>query len=483
MSVTALNRIRKQLVDVAAFGPGDGVALRQRVEDLCVGPLARRLEAMLDSLQVPADEVLEIDRIEVDCAVYGELEESAVTRIIEAIRTDLAGRIESAGAATETRMRRVLESILGQLTYYLEHGYLPWMASAGAVWQAEAEAALRSVDTRNAMRLRKLLREEKVRARLVGQFGAECAWFLAGKLCATEGEMTFVEDVRIAVQALSCVTSEQRQRDVLEVMLSLLSDATPASMDVIIFKLAEILVSTLSPETTIDGILAGIRSPRLREAIESVRTRSRVDPTIESNRLRPGLHSESRSPKFFEVVQAEEPDFLAAIQSSRRPADPIYVRNAGAVIVAPYLPAFFGRLEVTRNRKILHPSLALVLIHYLVFGTVECLEHEAVLSKILCGIPLEEFVPTRIALPQAFQQEADELLASVIRNWPILKSTSIEGLRTSFLQREGALEPSEDGWMLRMERRAFDVLLDHLPWTISIIRLPWMTETLQTSWT
>jgi hypothetical protein len=481
MSVTALNRIRKQLVDVVAFGPGDGFALRQRVEELCVGPLAQRLEAMLDSLPVAADEVVEIDRIEVDCAVSGELGESVVTRIIEAIRTDLARRIGSAGAATESRVRRALESILNQLIYYLEHGHLPWMASAGAVWQVEAEAALRSVDAGCSMRLRTLLREAKVRARLVEQFGAECAWFLARKLCATEGERTFVEDVRIAAERLWSVTSKPAERDVLEVMLSLLM--TPASMDVMAFKLAEILVTTLPRGTTIDSILAGIRSPRLREAIESVRARRPVGPTIESHPARPGARSESPARAFSEAVQNDQPGVLEAIGPSRRLPDPIYVRNAGAVIVAPYFPAFFGKLELARDGKILDPSLALVLIHYLVFGTADCLEHEAVLSKILCGIPLEDFVRTRVPLPEAFQREADELLESVIRNWSILKSTSIEGLRTSFLQREGALERSEDGWMMRMERKAFDVLLDHLPWTISMIRLPWMTETLRTSWT
>jgi hypothetical protein len=259
----------------------------------------------------------------------------------------------------------------------------------------------------------------------------------------------------------------------------LISDATPASMDVMFSKLAEILVSAFPHETAI----AKIRSSRLRKAIESARTERRLGPTeIKSHPARPGARSETPAPAFSEAVQNDQPGVLEAIEPSRRPPDPIYVRNAGAVIVAPYFPAFFGKLELARDGKILDPSLALVLIHYLVFGTPECLEHEAVLSKILCGIPLEELVRTRVPLPEALQREADELLESVIRNWPILKSTSIGGLRTSFLQREGALERSEDGWMMRMERKAFDVLLDHLPWTISMIRLPWMTETLRTAW-
>ena len=35
---------------------------------------------------------------------------------------------------------------------------------------------------------------------------------------------------------------------------------------------------------------------------------------------------------------------------------------------------------------------------------------------------------------------------------------------------------------LYVERKGVDVLLESLPWTISIIKLPWMQDSLQVEW-
>ena len=53
----------------------------------------------------------------------------------------------------------------------------------------------------------------------------------------------------------------------------------------------------------------------------------------------------------------------------------------------------------------------------------------------------------------------------------------------SFLQRPGWLGRSERGWLLRVEPASFDLLLTSLPWTLSLVKLPWMPQPLHVEWT
>jgi hypothetical protein len=185
---------------------------------------------------------------------------------------------------------------------------------------------------------------------------------------------------------------------------------------------------------------------------------------------------------------SKSPPSLKAKQHQERPArvsrdqDAIYIRNGGLVILAPYLRALFAKVNLLENRTILDVSTALQLTHYLAFGTDECQEWELVLNKILCGAPLNLPFERRPPLSADMKAEGDRLLMAVIANWPALKNTSPAGLRSAFLQRDGAIRHENNSWRLRLSRTPFDVLMDQLPWTISMIQLPWMPELLYTDW-
>lgn len=82
------------------------------------------------------------------------------------------------------------------------------------------------------------------------------------------------------------------------------------------------------------------------------------------------------------------------------------------------------------------------------------------------------------------RMEANALLEAVVRNWPVLKNTSADGLREAFLQRPGQLlwQEAQERWLVRVERRAHDLLLEQLPWTISMVKLGWMEEMVVVEW-
>jgi len=55
-------------------------------------------------------------------------------------------------------------------------------------------------------------------------------------------------------------------------------------------------------------------------------------------------------------------------------------------------------------------------------------------------------------------------------------------LRGNFLARRGRLEPREDDWLLRVEPRSYDLLLEGLPWGIAHVKLPWMPRLMHVEW-
>ncbi len=164
----------------------------------------------------------------------------------------------------------------------------------------------------------------------------------------------------------------------------------------------------------------------------------------------------------------------------------VFVVNAGVVLLHPFLSPFFqqlGLLEKNRFPGKAEQELAVQWLHFLATGSRECPEPELVLPKILCNMPVEYPVSRWFAPDKEQIAEAEKLLASAIAHWSALKSTKPDGLREGFLQRTGKLETRADGsHKLTVERLAQDVLLEQLPWSISMVRLPWMEQFLFVEW-
>ena len=134
----------------------------------------------------------------------------------------------------------------------------------------------------------------------------------------------------------------------------------------------------------------------------------------------------------------------------------------------------FGSPECARR--------AVHLLQFLAGGNTGAAEYELLLNKILCGIDPRDPLETGIVMTESETQLSVELLHGVCRNWPPLHNTSIQGLRESFLCREGRLLFQDDAWSLAVSAKSYDLLLDSLPWKLSLIRLPWMKNLLRVQW-
>ncbi|WP_310425626.1 contractile injection system tape measure protein [Chamaesiphon sp. VAR_48_metabat_135_sub] len=165
---------------------------------------------------------------------------------------------------------------------------------------------------------------------------------------------------------------------------------------------------------------------------------------------------------------------------------PIGVNYAGLILIHPFIGTFFQATGITDTNNSIEPTQlprAATLLHFLATGREEVYEYELGLIKILLGLsPETPLLVGSGSIEEQDRSEAEVVLQSILNYWTVLKSTSVDGLRSSFLQRSGLLRTTEQGWSLHVEHQSFDMLLEHLPWSISIIKLAWMKYPLYTEW-
>ena len=161
----------------------------------------------------------------------------------------------------------------------------------------------------------------------------------------------------------------------------------------------------------------------------------------------------------------------------------IYIENAGLVLLHPFLSLYFEALGVITGDEMLRRERALCLLHYLATGQSKANEYDLALPKILCGLSVYDAITREADISENESIESIALLTSVIIHWSALKNTSPDALRGTFLMRPGKLFLRDDGnWLLHVESNNFDVLIDQLPWGISMIKLPWMKQMLIVEW-
>jgi hypothetical protein len=182
--------------------------------------------------------------------------------------------------------------------------------------------------------------------------------------------------------------------------------------------------------------------------------------------------------------------FRIGAEDDDAPREPIYIGNAGLVLANPFLPHLFGALGLLDRNEAGKPRLrneaaasrAVHLLQYLVDGSTDSPEPHLALNKVMCGMPIAAPVEREIEATDAERETCDMLLRSIVENWPILRNTSIAGLRETFLQREGKLTYGEAGWRLQVQRKTLDVLVDQVPWSIGIVFHAWMPGALHVTW-
>lgn len=191
-------------------------------------------------------------------------------------------------------------------------------------------------------------------------------------------------------------------------------------------------------------------------------------------------------PYVLEVFQNEQsPVVLDEKKGQHTKLADLFVKNVGVVILAPYLLPFFQNLKLVSQRKFSSEEdkeKAIKILCYLATGGFECTEDELSFFKILCGHPLGMPIDINRTLPSHFYQEAESLLESILEHWTVMKGSSSDALRETFLSRGGKLVDQAEYYLLKVENKGVDILLDKIPWTFRTVKLPWMPKSLLVEW-
>ena len=163
----------------------------------------------------------------------------------------------------------------------------------------------------------------------------------------------------------------------------------------------------------------------------------------------------------------------------------LLIENAGLVLLWPFFAFLFEKLELVKDNAFISHEASIrasYILQYLVTGNQKSEEQGMALNKILCNVPNNAPLPPIKELTEPEKELCHELLTTAISRWEVIHNTSIEGFRETFLVRTGKLEWQEDHMTLHVEKKSYDMLLDKIPWSIAVIKLPWMKDAVYVKW-
>lgn len=491
--MTVINRIQKQSVHFTVNAKVDSpLALQQQVSQWCSQTLIPLLEQQLEPYAATGD-VLRIDRLVIELTANSAIPDGALahciaTRVVQAIEQKKTTGNE--GTVVITGRQRTWAALL----FFLQQGYLPWWSTGNRnQFRNSVGDRVKQLSAQEIDLLKEVLSHGTAARRFVDTVPTEILPFLFSAL--TGKTVSAAEEMLAMVAHLaSFAGSEGRRRQFLQLVTSRMAEQLAANRNGgLLSALASLsvflsgrhgasqdvdekarLVSLLAFEFAQCGVDREAATQALHHhtgfPIEEIERKLAQGGGVSSAGQEEGpVVSESRQK---EKESLQETSFNEAF----------YVGNAGLVLLAPFLPRFFANLGITDGRRFNSKDLAVALLQWLATGDEEYAEFEIVLPKLLCGLQPGEPLQIIPSLPETYRQEGELLLQSVIGHWAILKSTSVEGLRQGFLQRQGKLSLQHDSWLLQVEQKGYDLLVKELPWTIHHVRLPWMKTLLRTEW-
>lgn len=516
--------IRTVTLEVNA-GPADAFRFRNEVESWARNALLPGLEAAFAALPEIGPHV-RVDRLELalEAADLDHWEEG----VLPHLRAGLAGALDRALREAETgaggESLRPGEDFARKLAFYLEHGVLPWnlTAASPAALRDQAESWLEMEAGSGAARdLAVTWKIPSARRRFLDAFPADLAvrilvrfygldreaareWSgdaarleaaLSGSGAAASGgpadpsasvpasgrplPRSFLEETLAALAHNSAILRHGLADDIVVSWIGALP-AKPGAESMASGASGAGPVRPFPPFRSEAFLRAAARLSRpARDGIGwgNIRDTRGSAPDFPERAAGPGPTASDR---------ASEDRGKARNRSGRSAGGPaaegIHIPNAGAVLLAPFLAMLFERAGLASGREMRDSGGAIALAHFLATGEEGPAEFQVPLAKVLCGVPLEQAVELPSVLPAAWKDEADSLLRSAIGHWSALKDTSIGGLREGFLQRPGKLTLRPADWLLQVEQRAYDMLLQQLPWSYGFVKLPWMERVLRTEW-
>jgi hypothetical protein len=425
--------------------------------------LQQQIEVVIDrvcSRYIAEDEWIHLNRLELDLGTF------STYTFYQTFADVFSGKFEEAllqkiaSIPPEERRESIQRSQVELLQYFLLAGTTPW-------WADEKELDIDAIVSEQMQKHKKgfvnfLQRNrfnENLWRRIVLQLNPDTRYKIVAALPAllpiVQVYKTWTD--MILEQHNSLASSVERTdillADIVLEHVPALSEADNANQVQTIF------------EKSVPRIFSGASQQELQNAVTAL-------PTAIGQNTTP----------FGAIVNTE----ASAMPADTTPVAERYIsKYAGAVLLAQFLRPFFQKIDLLdgvswKSKAAQYKGVQLV--RFLCTGEQYTPEYSLVLEKLLCGVPIEEPVPLDAALQQKELDEAIVLLNAIIEHWQALRNTSVDGLRNSFLVRDGSLSRNDGHWLLQVERKTMDVLLEKLPWGYTTITLPWNNYLIYVEW-
>jgi hypothetical protein len=459
--------------------------------------------------------IIRIDQLDLDIGTIdpGDLDnlEELITTQLEEILADKLVHIDSNGTNWSfTRKEEMvntpetIESKTEILLHYLLTGSLPWHVNG----KPDMEELLLEMLEKETAPVKRLigahLNKTIVTKRLAAVFHLSTIELLAESITSKVEYATVKKIIALLIKQLSPTGPDYIRKELAAIILKSLRESFKQQKEYSLLFIHELKTFLSSyPVHSLQSLMLAVEHlilsapditsrqvyTSLFEKIQQLTARQQspvegITPPVGESSAKANNDSIKLPVDVQEEVNTDKE--TAPAQEEEVEEDRYFIDNAGIVLLnAGLLQKYFEQLGWVKNRAIVDKTAShkmMVWLDWLVWGDHKVHEYGLLLNKILVGLELSDICDIHVSLSGHEKVAGQEFLETIIHHWSILKNTSIAGLRTTFLQRAGRLANEDGGWQLHTEAKSYDILIDSLPWSFSIIKFPWMTKPLFTQW-
>lgn len=365
------------------------------------------------------------------------------------------------------------EKNIKTLLYFIENGSMPWWVSKDEVTFLE-KINFENIE-KDAFRIpfRLLMQQKKNQNRIINQFSNQEIALFTSALFDSEKNKKILLNYTL-LQFLNTKSHEFKTS-----FWQLVFDQKKP-MEIISFyhqKQNEFFAEKMNFELFIQNLTAvfplNTTNSEFKRMNDNYLKLEKIKSTLKSE-------SEENNSSLSSDIQSKKEENFQEEKTNLKSA---YVQNAGLIILHPFLKEMLKNCGlIGDNNTLLNKELAAHILHYAATKSENDYEHTMLFEKFLCGIPIQESIKREVKIEEKHKKQVEEMLRSVVEHWSALKNTSTTVLRTEFLQREGKLDWSESNPKLTIERKTQDLLLEKIPWNITIIKISWIEKLIYTQW-
>ena len=487
--------IKKQVIELQIDKSLDSFHIQQQVSNHYLQQIVPLLQIQFDTL-TNEDEILILEKLEIDIGTVSAEEINNINIdnlfIKKIVRQTIAQIIREKIVGENITANTMPANSYRQWFYYMQKGYLQWsFIKPTAKWYTEVLQQL-ATDFNSVEGLRKEITTNKTFVKRIVQehtatFLSQLVSIITSKnqdnLFETINEISFVllkiNNSTATLNKLNEPVENILWQNVLQLAVEGNSKTTH-DISKEVFKNHIIVHKYIIDDESIKKVN---ESTLLKPIIKQLQ---QEEIFTAKNIVKQQIKKEKEISLSEEEINIKKNKKEAAMQVNEQiDEEGIFTSLAGIVLLHPFLSSLFSGLHLLENKQFINlqtQEKAIIVLYYLATGHTAAAEHELVIPKILCGFGVQETVTKNTFLSDAEMEEADGLLNAVIAQWNILKNTSIVGLRESFLQRNGKVFTKNNDIHIQIEKSSIDILLDHLPWGLNIIKLPWVNNIIRTEW-